>query len=138
MTTKSDTQPVAEATKGSVEHVKTPDSAPKTAEKHTKTADSGTKTADSAPKTADSDAKATATANVASPATEKALELAKEVVATAEATSPAPAGKTTTIKVLRSHPKLGAWPGEETTIDAELAAELIAGGFAEKATKAAK
>ena len=55
--------------------------------------------------------------------------------AKAAQTAPEPAAKapaTTAIKVLSMHPKLGCWPGETTTINADLAAELIAGGFAEK------
>jgi hypothetical protein len=65
----------------------------------------------------------------------EALESVKEVVgaaldAVAITTQPAPAGNTTTIKVLRSHPKLGAFAGETTAINTKLANELIDGGFA--------
>jgi hypothetical protein len=68
----------------------------------------------------------------------KALESVKEVVSAAldvvaTATEPAPAANTTAIKVLRSHPKLGAFAGETTTINTALAKELIKGGFAVKA-----
>jgi hypothetical protein len=69
----------------------------------------------------------------------KALESAKEVVsaaldAAAVATEPAPAANTTRIKVLRSHPKLGAFAGEITAINSALAQELIKGGFAVQAS----
>lgn len=110
MTAKSETKPVAPATKAAA----TP---PKT----------GAKTPDSDTKAPETDAK---TPEV----TEKALELAKEVVKTAEDAETTPTGETTTIKVLRSHPKLGAWPGAVTTIPAALAAELMAGEFAREAS----
>jgi hypothetical protein len=67
----------------------------------------------------------------------QALESVKEVVgaaldAVATATEPTHTGATTRIKVLRSHPKLGAFTGETTTINAALAKELVEGGFAVK------
>lgn len=68
----------------------------------------------------------------------KALESVKEVVsaaldAVATATEPTATGPTTSIKVLRSHPKLGAFAGQTTTINTALATELIKGGFAVEA-----
>ena len=41
--------------------------------------------------------------------------------------------KTTAVRFVRSHPAFGYWPGEKADIDATVAADLIAGGFAEKA-----
>lgn len=63
----------------------------------------------------------------------KVVDAALDVVA--KQAEPTVTGATATIKVLRSHPKLGAFAGDTTTIDKALAAELIAGGFAQKAAK---
>jgi len=69
----------------------------------------------------------------------KALDSVKEVVnaaldAVATTTEPAATGPTTSIKVLRAHPKLGAFAGQTTTINTALATELIKEGFAVEAS----
>ena len=117
MTAKSETKPVAPAPNATATPPKTDAKAPHIEAKQP----------NSDEKTPETDAK---TPDV----TEKAFELAKEVVKTAEGAEKAPTGETTTIKVLRSRPKLGAWPGAVTTIPATLAAELITGEFAREAS----
>jgi hypothetical protein len=42
--------------------------------------------------------------------------------------------KTVPIKMLRSHPAVGAFAGDKTSVSAELAAQLVAGNFAEHTT----
>jgi hypothetical protein len=44
------------------------------------------------------------------------------------------APKTVLVKLLRSHPAVGAFAGDKTSVSAELAAQLVAGNFAEHTT----
>ena len=119
----------AETTDKTAIQVVTTDS--KTAQTNTKKPDSDPKKAKSEAKKTDSDPKKAANTTKGLDATKKVVEAALDLAKTSET---AAVGPTTTIKVLRSHPKLGAWPGAVTTIPAALAAELIAGEFAREAS----
>jgi hypothetical protein len=89
-------------------------------------------------KTAKTSAKAEKAGETAKKVVEKTKDLVNTVLDEAAKAAKTVVGETATIKVLRSHPELGAWPGEITTIGATLAAELIAGKFAETATATAE
>ena len=60
---------------------------------------------------------------------QKADEASEKAQAASE--TPAKAGKTKTVTFKRSHTEFAYWPGDKADIDADKAAELIAGGFAE-------
>jgi hypothetical protein len=141
MTTKASSKPLSEAVKPTISGEKTPQivpNEPQVAKNPVPATDKDTPVLIqySEPDPANAPAPAAPVAPAAPDTSQaEALESVKEVVsaaldAVATATQPAPAGNTTTIKVLRSHPKLGAFAGETTAINTKLANELIEGGFA--------
>jgi hypothetical protein len=141
MTTKASNKPLQEAAKPAVSGEKAPQivpNAPEVAQNPVPATERDTPVLIqySAPDPATTpapDVPAVAAAPDASRA--EALESVKEVVsaaldAVAITTQPTHKTDTTTIKVLRSHPRLGAFPGQTTAINTKLANELIEGGFA--------
>jgi hypothetical protein len=141
MTTKAANKPVKEAEKPAISGQETPKVVPNEPEKPQNPVpaterDTPVLIQYSAPDPANEPAPAAPVVPAPSEASRaEALESVKEVVgaaldAVAITTQPAPTGNTTSIKVLRSHPKLGAFAGETTAINTKLANELIEGGFA--------